>query len=72
MFDGQPRIFDRRVLIHGDTGVVQFESQILSFFSQAVLHGDDKLTPDEQSAIVDFLVRRTAVRDLEILILDKR
>lgn len=34
--------------------------------------GAEKPTPDERRAIVDFLVRRAAVRGLEILILDRK
>lgn len=34
--------------------------------------GTDKPTPEERKAIVDFLVRRAAVRGLEILILDRK
>jgi predicted transcriptional regulator len=34
--------------------------------------GTDKPTPDQRRAIVDFLVRRAAVRGLEILILERK
>jgi predicted transcriptional regulator len=52
-------------LAKSSTGLTQLK---ISAFER----GDANPTPEERKAIVDFLVRRAAVRGLEILILDRK